>query len=273
MLCITARSTSAQPSATALLPHHATYIPVLYTRHVPSHIYTTTQIVHEAPLYVRGRHTTARPLHTTHASCTQIHSLLCPMTTTQDAGVGGWSFAISRGSCIPDVAALFRWPGVSPDPGPSPATGEKPGWAAATYNLPFPLEAPVNPGPVTPPSLPPLQGFLHIRVSNSVLYLLGGPGADSTLTTTLTPTELGPTQANPGTPHQGVHPRHAPATYSDSSSARGPPGARRVKGLVGARWLRVWNPLADRETNRHTHTNRQTDAQTHRHIDQHRQTD
>ena len=111
-------------------------------------------------------------------------------------------------SCILDAAALFRWPGVSPDPGPSPATGEKPGWAAATYNLPFPLEAPVNPGPVTPPSLPPLQGFLHIRVSNSVLYLLGGPGADSTLTTTLTPTELGPTQANPGTPHQGVHPRH-----------------------------------------------------------------
>ena len=186
--------------------------------------------------------------------------------------VGGLS-RYSRESCIPDVAALFRWPGVSPDPGPSPATGEKPGWAAATYNLPFPLEAPVNPGPVTPPSLPPLQGFLHIRVSNSVLYLLGGPGADSTLTTTLTPTELGPTQANPGTPHQGVHPRHAPATYSDSSSARGPPGARRVKGLVGARWLRVWNPLTDRETNRHTHTNRQTDAQTHRHVDQHRQTD
>ena len=176
-------------------------------------------------------------------------------------------------SCNLDAAALFRWPGVSPDPGPSPATGEKPGWAAATYNLPFPLEAPVNPGPVTPPSLPPLQGFLHIRVSNSVLYLLGGPGADSTLTTTLTPTELGPTQANPGTPHQGVHPRHAPATYSDSSSARGPPGARRVKGPVGARWLRVWNPLTDRDTNRHTHTNRQTDAQTHRHIDQHRQTD
>ena len=156
----------------------------------------------------------------------------------------GWVGGLSRfpANCIPDVAALFRWPGVSPDPGPSPATGEKPGWAAATYNLPFPLEAPVNPGPVTPPSLPPLQGFLHIRVSNSVLYLLGGPGADSTLTTTLTPTELGPTQANPGTPHQGVHPRHAPATYSDSSSARGPPGARRVKGLVGARWLRVWNP-------------------------------
>ena len=195
------------------------------------------------------------------------------MTTTQDAGVGGWSFAISRESCIRDIAAFFRWSGVSPDPGPSPTTGEKPGWAAATYNLPFPLEAPVNPRPVTPPSLPPLQGFLHIRVSNSVLYLLGGPGADSTLTTTLTPTELGPTQANPGTPHQGVHPRHAPATYSDSSSARGPPGARRVKGLVGARWLRVWNPLTDRETNRHTHTNRQTDAQTHRHIDQPRQTD
>ena len=131
------RLASARPSATALLPHHATYIPVLYTRHVLPHIYTTTQIVHEAPLYARSRHTTARPLHTTHASCTQIHSLLCPMTTTQDAGVGGWSFAISRESCIPDVAALFRWPGVSPDPGPSPATGEKPGWAAATYNLPY----------------------------------------------------------------------------------------------------------------------------------------
>ena len=57
LLCITARSTSALPSAAALLPHHATYIPVLYTRHVPSHIYTTTQIIHEAPLYARSRHT------------------------------------------------------------------------------------------------------------------------------------------------------------------------------------------------------------------------
>ena len=183
----------------------------------PRLIHTTCPITHlhyhtnhprSTPVRQEPTHT-ARPLHTTHASCTQIHSLLCPMTTTQDAGVGGWSFAISRESCVQDIAAFFRWSGVSPDPGPSPATGEKPGWAAATYNLPFPLEAPVNPGPVTPPSLPPLQGFLHIRVSNSVLYLLGGPGADSTLTTTLTPTELGPTQANPGTPHQGVHPRHA----------------------------------------------------------------
>ena len=245
---------------------------LIHTTCPTTHLHYHTNRPQSTPVRQEPTHNSAPTTHNTRVVYTDPR-LLCPMTTTQDAGVGGWSFAISRERCIPDVAALFRWPGVSPDPGPSPATGEKPGWAAATYNLPFPLEAPVNPGPVTPPSLPPLQGFLHIRVSNSVLYLLGGPGADSTLTTTLTPTELGPTQANPGTPHQGVHPRHAPATYSDSSSARGPPGARRVKGLVGARWLRVWNPLTDRETNRHTHTNRQTDAQTHRHIDQHRQTD
>ena len=82
--------------------HHATYIPVLYTRHVLPHIYTTTQIVHKAPLHARSRHTTARSLRTTHVSCTQIHSLLCPKTTTKDAGVGGWSFAI-----FPRKAAIW----------------------------------------------------------------------------------------------------------------------------------------------------------------------
>ena len=48
----------------------------------PRLIHTTCPITHlhyhtnrpRAPLYARGRHTTACPLHTTHASCTQIHA-------------------------------------------------------------------------------------------------------------------------------------------------------------------------------------------------------
>ena len=84
------------------------------------------------------------------------------------------------------------------------------------WKLPSAHAGPTQVQPLeAPPSLPPLFGFKfpHIQVSSPVLYLLGGIGADPTLTATLTPTELGPAQANPGTPHQGVH-AAIPATHS-----------------------------------------------------------
>jgi len=100
---------------------------ILYTRHVLPHIFTLPHKLSTKHPVCNEHDTQQRPpcahytqhTHRVHECRTtsQMHSSLCPMTTTQDAGVGGWSFAISRESCIPDVAALFRWSGVSPDPG------------------------------------------------------------------------------------------------------------------------------------------------------------
>ena len=65
---------AALPSATALLPHHTTYIShLIHTTCPTTHFYTTTQAVHKTPCVQRAQHTTAsplRPLNTTHALCT-----------------------------------------------------------------------------------------------------------------------------------------------------------------------------------------------------------
>ena len=66
---------AALPSATALLPHHKTYIShLIHTTCPTTHFYTTTQAVHKTPCVQRARHTTASPLRplirTTHAPCT-----------------------------------------------------------------------------------------------------------------------------------------------------------------------------------------------------------